>query len=97
MEAGMRRITVPLGSLAAAAMLSLALPGTAHAAKGSIVIDNRDFSNPSGCYHMSSSVTNKTAQTVNILSGPGCTGELAVAVPPGQSVTYDPGDSVWID
>lgn len=93
----MRRITVPLGTLAAAAVLSVVIPGSAHAAPGVLVIDDRAQANPSGCYQMSSSVENQTAWTAHVLTGPGCTGELATTVHPGESVVSRAGRSVWID
>ncbi|GAA2388587.1 hypothetical protein GCM10010420_09990 [Streptomyces glaucosporus] len=46
----MRRITTTLGSLAAAALMTLSVPTSASAAEGLLVLGDRSFQNPSGCY-----------------------------------------------
>ncbi|HZG02861.1 MAG TPA: hypothetical protein VE546_04695 [Streptomyces sp.] len=46
----MRRITTALGSLATATLMALAVPHSATAAQGLLIIGNTSFQNPSGCY-----------------------------------------------
>ncbi|AJT67206.1 hypothetical protein T261_5586 [Streptomyces lydicus] len=97
----MRRIATPLGTLTAAALLALAVPGPAHAANGFLVIDGRPVIHPSGCYESADSptlVVNRTHDAIAyIFTGPDCTGDIDTVVQPGRLAESDTGASVWID
>ncbi|GAA0415908.1 hypothetical protein [Streptomyces luteireticuli] len=95
----MRRLAPQaLGALAAAALLSLAVPGSASAASGQLVLNGRAFTDPSGCYRNLNaplSVQNRTRTVAYIHSTPDCTGP-AQPVPPNGTYATSSGHSVRI-
>ncbi|MFD9909592.1 hypothetical protein [Streptomyces sp. NPDC059063] len=96
----MRRIALTAGSLMAAAMLALAVPGSAVAADGVLVINGMAYEDPSGCYDSHRwplSVGNYTNQVVFILSEPGCSGEVLELVNPDEQTVSELGASVYVD
>jgi hypothetical protein len=78
-----------LGACAAAAMLALAVPGTAYAAHGTLYIDGAAHQEPSGCFPLGdfapSTVSNQTDQVVVLWTGSGCTGNVDYVMNPGES------------
>lgn len=94
-----RRMAKTLGAFAAAAALALAVPNSAYAAEGVLIINGSAYVNPSGCYPVDwfpSSVTNHTDAVAVILTGPDCTGEVDAAVFPGETQYTELGNSVFI-
>ncbi|MEU5428918.1 hypothetical protein AB0H73_25470 [Streptomyces olivoreticuli] len=94
----MRRFVTALGALAAAGMLSLALPGPAHSTSGDLVLNGRIFTNPSGCYRELNaplSVQNRTGTVAYVFTSRDCTGP-AQTVPARQSASSAGGHSVRI-
>ncbi|MEV4443127.1 hypothetical protein AB0K09_29790 [Streptomyces sp. NPDC049577] len=95
----MRRL-VPhaLGTLAAAALLSLAVPGSSLAASGQLVLNGRSFTDPSGCYRNLNAplaVQNHTRTVAFVHTTRDCTGP-AQTVPPGATIAASSGHSVRI-
>lgn len=96
----MRRITTALGALAAASLLALTLPASAHAADGVLVINDTAHEGPSGCYNSDRSplsVSNHTDSVAHVYSGPGCSGDVIDIVYPGDSTVSEVGNSVYIN
>ncbi|MFD4409196.1 hypothetical protein ACFVXW_09715 [Streptomyces sp. NPDC058251] len=95
----MRRISTVLGTLAAASLLALTVPVSAHAAEGVLLINNVAHEDPSGCYdsdHLPMSVANNTDGVATVFSEAGCTGQVTAIVHPGESAAAA-GNSVHID
>ncbi|KNB50495.1 hypothetical protein [Streptomyces caatingaensis] len=95
----MRRL-VPqvLGTLVTAVVVSLAVPGSASAASGELVLNGRTFTNPSGCYRNLDaplSVQNRTRGVVFVHNSADCTGP-ARAVPAGGTFAATSGHSVRV-
>ncbi|GLF97205.1 hypothetical protein [Streptomyces yaizuensis] len=96
----MRRLAVTLATLAAAATLTVAVPTSAHAANGVLVVNEQVVPQPSGCYASEWAplfVSNYTDEPVFILSGPDCDGELIDVVWPGDSTISEFGGSVYVN
>ncbi|MCL3998805.1 hypothetical protein [Streptomyces lavenduligriseus] len=95
----MRRPATVLGTLAAAALLAVTVPVSAHAASGTLVIDDRTIHNPHGCYNndRDAGVTNNTNRTAYLYEDDDCRGEWAETVEPGQDTIADQTWSVRID
>ncbi|MFF7455399.1 hypothetical protein [Kitasatospora sp. NPDC008115] len=97
----MRRLATVLGTLAAAGTMALALPGTASAANGELLISpNVVIDNPSGCYNapiFPLIVRNNTDEYALVYNGPNCTGHVIAVVPPGGQTTQEFGSSVFVD
>ncbi|MGX2995797.1 hypothetical protein JNUCC64_16165 [Streptomyces sp. JNUCC 64] len=95
----MRRLVHTLALLAAAGTLTVAVPSSAAAATGVLIIDGyRHFENPSGCYDRRTwplDVENRTDRTAYAWSGPNCTGLLVGWVGPGGHETFE-ADTVRI-
>ncbi|MEU8539004.1 hypothetical protein AB0C52_03225 [Streptomyces sp. NPDC048717] len=96
----MRRLATALGALAATALLSLALPGTASAANGQLFIaPDTTIRNPSGCYEapvFPLILRNQTNASALVHDGANCTGRVIAVVPPGGRTTQEFGRSVSI-
>ncbi|MFI9506218.1 hypothetical protein [Nocardia sp. NPDC052566] len=77
-----------LGAAAAAAMISVLAPGTAHAAVGSVAVGPKFIVNPSGCVNtegsslLPSPLGNYTDQVVTVYTGRDCTGTVAQTIQP---------------
>ncbi|CAL9676912.1 hypothetical protein [Streptomyces sp. enrichment culture] len=95
----MRRSATVLGSLAAAALLAVTVPVSAHAANGTLVIDDRTIHNPHGCYNndQDAGITNNTNRTAKLYEDDDCKGAVAETVEPGQETIADRTNSVRID
>ncbi|MFE0255188.1 hypothetical protein [Streptomyces sp. NPDC059010] len=94
-----RRMAVALGALAAAATLAVAVPGSAYAAEGVLVINGAAYESPSGCYAVDwfpSSVSNYTDAIAEVHSGPDCSGPVEWLVYPGETYQTDTAQSVFI-
>ncbi|MFC6986871.1 hypothetical protein [Streptomyces cirratus] len=78
-----------------AATLALAVPTSAYAAQGVLIIDGVGHQDPSGCFPLGdfvpSVVTNHTDAIAEVRSGPDCTGQVDWLVYPGE--TYHPNGS----
>ncbi|MDA0566574.1 hypothetical protein LG943_19990 [Streptomonospora sp. S1-112] len=76
-----------LGCLAAAAVLAAgAVP--AHAATGVLALNGAEHRDPRGCLPLESvpaAVDNRTDETVFVLSGADCTGEVTAVLLPGEA------------
>ncbi|MCX4909001.1 hypothetical protein [Streptomyces sp. NBC_00878] len=94
-----RRIAVTLGALAAAVTLAVAVPGSAYAAEGVLIVNGTEYENPSGCYSVDwfpTSVTNHTDAIAEVHSGPDCTGPVEWLVHPGETYHTETAQSVFI-
>ncbi|MEU6764745.1 hypothetical protein ABZ916_19710 [Streptomyces sp. NPDC046853] len=94
-----RRMAVALGTLAAAATLTIAVPGSAYAAQGVLSINGQEYENPSGCYAVDwfpTSVTNNTDAIAEVHSGPDCSGPVEWLVYPGETYHTETAQSVFI-
>ncbi|MFI0977387.1 hypothetical protein ACH4SP_10200 [Streptomyces sp. NPDC021093] len=94
-----RRMAMALGALAAAATMTVAVPGSAYAAEGVLVVNGTAHENPSGCYAVDwfpSSVTNNTDAIAEVHSGPNCTGQVEWLVYPGETYHTETAQSVFI-
>ncbi|WP_281689222.1 hypothetical protein [Pseudonocardia thermophila] len=95
----MRRIITIIGSLAAAGLLALVVPGSAHAADGVLIINGVAYAQPSGCYHSHRwplVVDNRADEYATIYAGPFCEGEQLAYVHPGERAVSPLGSSVYI-
>ncbi|GAA1389713.1 hypothetical protein GCM10009639_17680 [Kitasatospora putterlickiae] len=96
----MRRLATVLGTLAAAGTMAIALPTTALAADGQLLISpNVVIENPSGCYDapvFPLILRNNTDEYVLVYDGPHCTGHVLAVVPPGGHTTQEFGSSVFV-
>ncbi|MDI5966950.1 hypothetical protein [Streptantibioticus silvisoli] len=95
----MKRAMKMLGALAAAATVAVAVPQSALAAGGVLVVNGTVYENPQGCYESELwplRVENRTDQPVIIFSGPGCSGEELRVVFPGQHAVAEFGQSVSV-
>ncbi|MFD0005105.1 hypothetical protein ACFVJ4_22160 [Streptomyces sp. NPDC127178] len=94
-----RRMAVALGALAAAAILAVAVPGSAYAAEGVLIVNGAAYENPSGCYSVDrfpSSVANHTDAIAEVHSGPDCSGQVEWLVYPGETYQTETAQSVFI-
>lgn len=94
-----RRMAVALGALAAAATLTIAVPGSAYAAQGVLIVNGAEHEDPSGCYGIDwfpSSVTNHTDAIAEVHSGPHCGGPVEWLVHPGETYRTETAQSVFI-
>ncbi|MEV0317715.1 hypothetical protein ACIBKX_03885 [Streptomyces sp. NPDC050658] len=88
-----------LGAVAAAAALAFAVPGSAHAAEGVLVINGQAHENPSGCYDIDrfpSSVANHTDAIAEVHSGRHCSGRVERLVFPDETYYTETAQSVFI-
>ncbi|WP_420031578.1 hypothetical protein ACN2WE_01315 [Streptomyces sp. cg28] len=95
----MRRTALTLGALAAAATLAVAVPGSAAAAEGILVVDGVNHVDPSGCYAVDrfpSSVVNNTDAIAEVHTGPDCTGQVEWLVYPGETYPTETARSVFV-
>lgn len=96
----MRRATTALGAVAMAAMMALALPGSASAAHGRLVFGGGQVvENPSGCVNAQVrplTVRNKTNEYALVYSGRNCSGRVLAVVRPGGQTTREFGSSVFV-
>ncbi|MBZ3900858.1 hypothetical protein [Streptomyces griseiscabiei] len=94
-----RRRAVALGALAAAVTLTVAVPGSAYAAEGVLIINDIGYENPSGCYpvdRLPSSVANHTDAIAEVHSGADCGGPVEWLVYPGETYQTETAQSVFI-
>ncbi|MEU3731626.1 hypothetical protein AB0E81_19755 [Streptomyces sp. NPDC033538] len=93
-----RHMAMALGALAAAVTL-VAVPGSAYAAEGVLIINGSEQEDPSGCYAIDwypSSVTNHTDAIAEVHSGPDCTGPVEWLVFPSETYYTETAQSVFI-
>ncbi|MFD9301544.1 hypothetical protein ACFWCB_02410 [Streptomyces sp. NPDC060048] len=83
----MRRPTTTLGTLAAAATLTLGLGGSAYASSGDLVINGHPVHEPSGCvmHDGPAVIANHTDKPVLITAGRWCTGPVVGSIHPGET------------
>ncbi|MFF8287316.1 hypothetical protein ACF1DY_28415 [Streptomyces albus] len=95
----MRRPATVLGALAVTAVLAVAVPSSAHAANGYLLIDGTRHDNPSGCYQLpqDAEVENHTDQPAEVYSDDNCQGQVMETIPAGGSSFTDWGYSLRID
>ncbi|MFD7334877.1 hypothetical protein ACFV98_02590 [Streptomyces violascens] len=96
----MRRIAAALGTIAAAATLALAVPASAYAAHGVLVVNGTAYGEPRGCYESDRwplSVGNHTDSRVYVFDGAHCSGSVIEYVMPGTQTVSEFGNSVYID
>ncbi|MGA4841353.1 hypothetical protein [Streptomyces sp. G45] len=96
----MRRFALTVGSLVAAGTLAFAVPGSAVAANGVLVVNDTAYEDPSGCYDSDRwplRVGNYTDEVALVFTGPDCTGELIELVAPGEETISEFGASVYVD
>ncbi|UGY92882.1 hypothetical protein [Streptomyces gobiensis] len=85
-----RRLFSVLGAIAAAVLLTVAVPTSAYAADGKILVDGQEYENPSGCYNVGlpaphHGYINDTDRGLSVFLLPDCEGTvLTGVVPPGQ-------------
>lgn len=96
----MRRIATVLGALATAGMMALALPASASAAHGTLLLGGGQVvENPSGCINADIwplTVQNRTNEYAIVYDGPDCSGRVLAVVPPGGRATEEFGASVFV-
>lgn len=88
-----------LGAAAAAVTLGLAVPGSACAANGTLVVNGTAYEDPSGCYPVDwfpSSVANHTDAIAEVHSGPDCSGPVEWLVHPGETYHTETAQSVFV-
>lgn len=94
------RVSVLLGSLAAAGALALPLAVPAYAAQGVLHLGFQTYENPSGCYNSAIyplRVSNQTDTPARVYSGADCQGDVVGIVGPGEDQIFEFGASVFID
>lgn len=94
-----RRMAMTLGALAACMTLAVAVPGSAYAAEGVLIVNGKEYKDPSGCYSIDrfpSSVTNHTDAIAEVHSGPDCTGQVEWLVYPGETYRTETAQSVFV-
>ncbi|MFD5271535.1 hypothetical protein [Streptomyces sp. NPDC058335] len=92
-------MTTVLGAFAARVLLAVAVPTSAHAAEGVLIVNGVAHENPSGCFPVDwfpSSVTNHTDAIAEVHSGPGCGGAVEWLVYPGETYYTETAQSVYI-
>lgn len=96
----MRRFAAAAAAvLTAAGVLSVVVPGSAHAAEGTLILDGRRIFNPHGCYNSTRwplMVANDTDQLTIVFQQGNCSGRVEGAVAPGQSGVFNFGSSIYI-
>jgi len=96
----MQRAMTALGSLAVAGMTMLALPGSAAAATGELILGGGQVvENPSGCVnaeHLPLDVHNQTDGIAYVYGGRDCTGSVLAILAPGSSAVSAFGVSVYV-
>ncbi|MBL1108874.1 hypothetical protein JK361_30545 [Streptomyces sp. 5-8] len=94
----MRHISSTLATLAAAGVLALAVPGSAYATNGFLVIDGIVHTRPSGCIEIPqlSSVFNVTDVPALVHNVPGCAGGVVQIIPPGLAVQVPGTHSIFL-
>ncbi|WP_371529350.1 hypothetical protein OG302_28325 [Streptomyces sp. NBC_01283] len=93
------RVAVALGALAATVTLTVAVPGSAYAAQGVLIVNGNEHGDSSGCYAIDrfpSSVTNHTDAIAEVHSGPDCSGQVEWLVYPGETYRTETAQSVFI-
>ncbi|MFJ9950012.1 hypothetical protein [Kitasatospora sp. NPDC091207] len=95
-----RRTATVLGAWLAAATLAVAVPNTAYAAHGVLIIDGGAHQDPSGCITLGDFVrplvTNLTDSVVQVRTGTDCSGRIEALIVPGQSYAPIAGRSVLV-
>ncbi|WP_328956580.1 hypothetical protein [Kitasatospora purpeofusca] len=95
-----RRTATVLGAWLAAAALAVAVPNTAYAAHGILIIDGAAYQDPSGCLTLGDFVqpvvTNYTDSVVQVRAGTSCKGPVEKLVVPGESYAALGGRSVLV-
>ncbi|MGW5675703.1 hypothetical protein ACWEV4_11585 [Streptomyces sp. NPDC003860] len=95
----MRRLASTLGVLAAAATLAVAVPQSAYAANGDLILNGVVHHDPSGCFDSTRRplfVDNRTDEYVFVFSSGGCTGRVIDVVPPNERAVSEFGTSVYV-
>ncbi|GAA3107682.1 hypothetical protein [Streptomyces echinatus] len=94
----MRRIGSTFSTLAATGVIALAVPGSACATNGFIVIDGVVHTHPSGCIEIPhlSSVFNVTDIPALVHNVPGCAGGVVQIIPPGLAAQVPGTHSVFL-
>lgn len=88
-----------IATIFAAVLLALAVPTSAEAAIGSLVINGFTYPNPHGCYgpgHTHLTVVNHTNQSATIYVGKNCDDRVDRTLAPGQSAYTNVGKSVYV-
>ncbi|EPH42934.1 hypothetical protein STRAU_4018 [Streptomyces aurantiacus JA 4570] len=83
----------------AAGMLAFAVPGSAVAADGVLIVNGTAYEEPSGCYDSDRwplSVSNYTDEVALVFSSPGCSGQVIELVNPGDETVSEFGASVYL-
>ncbi|MFF2354666.1 hypothetical protein ACFVVL_33500 [Kitasatospora sp. NPDC058115] len=95
-----RRTATVVGAWLAAAALAVAVPDTAYAAHGVLIIDGAAFPEPSGCLALGDFappvVANLTDSGVQVRTGSGCTGGIEHVIAPGEVYAPTAGRSVYV-
>ncbi|MFF8729323.1 hypothetical protein ACF073_22900 [Streptomyces sp. NPDC015171] len=94
----MRRIGSTLATLAAAGLLTLAVPGSAYAANGYLEINGVVHDHPKGCYEVLqlSTVFNFTDIPALVHNVPGCQSDFVQIIPPGLAAEVPGTHSILI-
>ncbi|GGW18059.1 hypothetical protein GCM10018980_53750 [Streptomyces capoamus] len=94
----MRHIGSTLTALGAAGLLALAVPSSALAANGFLVIDGVRHDSPQGCFEVThlSTVFNVTDIPALVHNVPGCAGTFVQVIPPGLAVQVPGTHSVFM-
>ncbi|MEU9608187.1 hypothetical protein [Streptomyces sp. NPDC048057] len=95
----MRRLASTLGVLVAAATLAVAVPQSAFAANGDLILNGVVHHDPSGCFDSTRRplfVDNRTDEYVYVFTGADCTGRVVEVVPPDERAVSEFGSSVYV-
>ncbi|MFE6749148.1 hypothetical protein ACFVGM_25115 [Kitasatospora purpeofusca] len=95
-----RRTATVLGAWLATAALAVAVPNTAYAAHGILIVDGAAHQDPRGCIPLGDFVrpvvTNYTDSVVQVRAGTSCEGAVEKFVVPGESYAALGGRSVLV-
>ncbi|MFD7416043.1 hypothetical protein ACFVZ3_28025 [Kitasatospora purpeofusca] len=95
-----RRTATVLGAWLAAAALAVAVPNTAYAAHGILIVDGAAHQDPRGCLPLGDFVqpvvTNYTDSVVQVRGGTSCEGAVEKFVVPGETYAALGGRSVLV-
>ncbi|MFC4562086.1 hypothetical protein ACFO4E_09485 [Nocardiopsis mangrovi] len=95
----MRRILAVLASAVLTAALVALTPATAHAARGTLLINGKWYDDPHGCYNAviwPLLVDNHTNEPVFVLNDSNCRGAILGEVRPKSARAFDHGASLYI-
>ncbi|GAA4924005.1 hypothetical protein HD597_011224 [Nonomuraea thailandensis] len=95
----MRRVAARGGAIAMVGMLVMGVPATAEAARGVLIVNDRIYYNPSGCFaidDLPAYVFNDTSHVAFIHEGSKCDVDINAVLLLGQMEIAKSGKSVFV-